>query len=200
MTRTAAIGCVVEGHGDALAVPELLRRFGLALQPEVWVNVPPPVRVHRDRLLKSGEIERAAQLAADKAGEGSGLLVLVDADDDCPVEIAQELRMRASSVLADRSVGVVLAKFEFENWFIAAAESLRGRRGLADGLLTPEDPERIRDAKGWLGDRMDGSRRYSPVLDQPALTATFSMIEAQRSRSFRKCVAEVERLLGEVAH
>ncbi len=90
-------------------------------------------------------------------------------------------------------LAVVLARSEFESWFIAAAESLRGRCGLPDDLEAPRDPEAIRGAKEWLGRHM--RRRYVETLDQPALTALFDLDAARRADSFDKCRREIERLL-----
>jgi len=95
----------------------------------------------------------------------------------------------------DVTVSVVLAKCEFEAWFLAAAESLRGERGLGHDLVSPGDPEGIRGAKEWLRGRMTGAT-YSETLDQPALTARFDLDAARRADSFDKCFREIRRLLG----
>lgn len=186
---------MVEGHGEEQAVPELVRRIGLSLEPPVFPDVPRPIRTPKDRLKRPGELERAVRLAAEKAGPVGAVLVLVDADEDCPAQLGPELLGRAMQQLSERPVGVVVARCEYENWFLAAARSLAGRRDLADGLAPPGDPEGIRGAKEWLGDHMKASRRYSEVLDQPALTAMFSLDEARSSDSFDKCFREVARLL-----
>jgi len=90
--------------------------------------------------------------------------------------------------------GIVIANREFEAWSLAAAESLAGRRGLRPDLQAPADPESIRDAKGWLSQRM--SARYSGTIDQPALAATMDLALArERSPSFDKLVRDLERLL-----
>jgi hypothetical protein len=91
---------------------------------------------------------------------------------------------------------VVLAKVEFESWFIAAAESIGGHREIAADIVAPDDPESIRDAKGWLSERMVAGRTYRPTLDQPALCAVFDIRAARaRSRSFDKLWRDVESLL-----
>jgi hypothetical protein len=95
-------------------------------------------------------------------------------------------------------IAVVLAKREYEAWFLAAAESLRGKRGLPDDLQPPDDPEAIQGAKEWLRARMPTDRKYGAVLDQPALTALFDMDAARRLGSFDKCYREIVRLLGEL--
>ena len=107
---------------------------------------------------------------------------------------------RRKAAQPDVSIGVVLAKREFETWFLAAIESLRGRRGLPDDLQPIPDVENVQDAKGRLTDLMAGSGVYSSVPDQPALATTFDMdLARQRSDSFDKCWREIERLLAEAA-
>jgi hypothetical protein len=78
----------------------------------------------------------------------------------------------------DLPVFVILAQREFECWFLAAAESIRGKRGLPADLAPPQDPEAVREAKGWLRDRMQG-RVYSETIDQPALAAVFDLNQAR---------------------
>ena len=92
-------------------------------------------------------------------------------------------------------ISVVLAKKEFEAWFIAAAESLRGQCGLSQELVADPDPESIRGAKEWLSRQMPRNRRYAETTDQPALTAIFDLQAARRADSFDKCYREIVRLL-----
>lgn len=55
----------------------------------------------------------------------------------------------------------------------------------------------MRDAKGFLTQCMEGSRAYSPVVDQPALAVLFDLDSARRrSDSFDKFFREVQRLFG----
>ena len=88
-------------------------------------------------------------------------------------------------------ISVVMAKKEYEAWFIAAGESLRGKRGLIPDLHAPTDPESIRGAKEWLSRHMPGSQPYAETTDQPALTAVFDLNMARRAESFDKCYREV---------
>ena len=145
------VASVVEGHGEVEAVPLLLRRFAAQWDPSVPFEALKPVRIARSKLLKQGELERAIELAAYKAPEG-GVLVLIDCDDDCPAQLGPTLLRRAVPVV--HNAAVVIAKSEFESWFLAAAESIAGHRGLRDDLTTPQDVESIRDAKGWLKRQM----------------------------------------------
>ncbi len=85
------------------------------------------------------------------------------------------------------------------NGYLAAAESLRGLRGLPADLAAPEQPESIRGAKEWLTDRMPPQDSYSETRDQAALTAKFDMETARRrSDSLDKCYREVRSLLERV--
>jgi hypothetical protein len=92
---------------------------------------------------------------------------------------------------------VVLACQEFETWFIAAARSLRGKRGLPEDLEIPDLPEGIRGAKEWLRNRMPKHRPYAETVDQPALAAEFDLQEARRAPSFDKCFRSIEWLLSQ---
>jgi len=180
------IACVVEGHGDCEAAPLLLRRLAKEVDPSLSVEVPHPIRIPRDKLMKPGELERAVELAARTVRGKGGLVVLVDSDDGCPKFKAPELLQRARGARGDLRTSVILAKREYESWFLAAAESLRGKRNLALDLEPPPNPEDIRGAKEWLSDRMVSAHSYSETLDQPALTAVFDLNEARKARSFDK--------------
>ena len=105
---------------------------------------------------------------------------------------------RAKQTRPDMPIAVVLAKREFESWFLTAAESLKNARDLPNDLAAPPNPEEIRDAKGWLSARMPPGRRYAETRDQAALTALFDMTAARRgSDSFNKCSREIHRLLAD---
>lgn len=187
------IACIVEGHGEVEAVPLLIRRIAATLDAPPAVVVPPPLRVPKNRLLNPGELERTVEFAARKTGGRGAVLILLDADDDCPATLGPKLLERARRARSDLPIAVVLAHREFEAWFLAAATSLRGQRDLPADLQPPTNPEAIRGAKEWLAGRM--SRRYRETLDQPALTARFDLAVAIQAPSFAKCHREIVRLL-----
>ncbi|SPE28623.1 conserved hypothetical protein [Candidatus Sulfopaludibacter sp. SbA3] len=91
-------------------------------------------------------------------------------------------------------MAVVLPNKEFESWFLAAAESLRGRRGFPEDLEPPPQREAVRGAKEWLSQRVKGGA-YAANVDQTSLTAVFDLESAMRAPSFDKCYREVIRLL-----
>lgn len=191
------IACVVEGHGDVEALPILVRRVAVRCLPELTVQVSSPVRIPRSRLVKPGELERSIEFAARRLARRGGILAVLDGDDDCPAQLGPLLLSRAIAVGTGLPVAVVIAKREIESWFLAAAASLAGQVGLPPDLQPPADPEAIRGAKEWLTQRMQGSRSYSPTLDQPVLAERFDLDMALHADSFVKFRREVERLLAE---
>lgn len=186
------IATIVEGHGDVVAVPLLLRR--LAERHGTAVNVTRPIRIPRGKLVKREEFQRAIELAARQTSRQDHILVLFDADDGCAAQLGPELLTWAAATRPDRRIRVVLAVREFEAWFVAAAASLAGQRGLASDVTSPDDPESVRDAKGWLSARMQ--THYSETIDQPAFAATVDLDAACRCASFAKLQREVQAMLS----
>ncbi|NNC20017.1 DUF4276 family protein [Corallococcus exiguus] len=188
------IGLIVEGHGEVVAAPILVRRLTQWIAPTVHPEVLLPHRIPRGQLVKEDELRRAIELTARKVGDDGLILVLLDADKDLPCVLGPRLLTWARSQRSNRTISVVVAQCEYEAWFLAAAESLRGQRGLRSDLRAPSEPERIRDAKGWLGSHMP--QAYSETLDQPALTSVFDLEAARRADSFDKLVRDMGTLLG----
>lgn len=182
------VSSIVEGEGEVHALPVLLRRLAAA-RGVFNLVVPTPIRVARDRFLRrDDEFRRMLLLAAAKAGPRGTVLVLLDADDDCPADLAKRSTERARQVLPMGALAVVIANREYEAWFLAGAASLAGKRGLRQDLAGPSDPESIRNAKGWLSERVRQGR-YHEVIDQPALTASLDLdLAAANSRSLRKLI------------
>lgn len=147
------------------------------------------------KLVKPGELERTVTLAGRRAGRQGAILMILDSDEECPKQLAPELLARARRVRSDLPISVVLAKREFEAWFLASAESLRNQRGLAADLTAPAEPEAIQGAKEWLTNHMVGSRRYVETLDQPALAGVFDLSLARSADSFDKLFRDVASLL-----
>lgn len=186
------VASIVEGDGEVAALPVLLRRLGEWLTPGVPVKVLPPIRVYKDRFLnRAEEFKRHLILAAQKCGDGGWILILLDADDDCPASKGAETLAKAQLIVPHRRVGIVLANREYEAWFIAAASSLHGYRNFAfisgDEHVDAEIP---RNAKGWFAKRM-GNHGYGEITDQPAFSARMNLqLAFERSRSFRKLCSE----------
>ena len=195
---TVKVSCIVEGEGDVAAVPLLIRRIAAELYPELVINTPRPTRVHRNQVVQPDKLEQEVELAARRIGGQGAIFIILDSDDDCPAELGPVLLERALQTHGNLPIAVVLAKCEFEAWFLASAESLRGRRGLRNDLNSPDNPEAIRGAKEWLRQRMQSGRTYRETRDQPALAALFDIEQARRADSFDKCYSDIARLLDEL--
>lgn len=185
---------IVEGQGEIQAVPKLLHRLARQAAPDILLKVNHPIRVKSGSFLNDEDYFcRQVRLATAKAAQSGGhVLILLDCDDDCPATLGPELLRRARAVRDDVDIGVFLAYREYETWFIAAAESLRGIGGLPNDLVAPDNPEHFRGAKGWLSQRMP--RPYDPVVHQLEFTQTFDLDRATSNDSFRRLHAYVHRL------
>lgn len=194
------IAAIVEGHGECEAVPILIRRIAETIDPGFVPKVLPPLRVPASRLLKEGEMERSVNLAARKLQGRGGIVIIVDCDweDGCPAEDGPMLLKRSVAARGDMPIAVVLAKREFEAWFLAAADSLRGKFGLPGDLESPAYPESIRGAKEWLTGKMPPGRAYAETTDQPTFTAIFDMNSARRADSFDKCYRDIRSMLEQL--
>ena len=194
------IGCIVEGHGDDKAVPIVVQRVARTEVPATVVIAETLIRRDRGHLIQQIRLVADIEFVARRlVGQGS-ILVVLDADDDCPATLGPQLQGWAQNARPDIPIAVVLAAREFESWFLASAESLRGHCDLSDSLESHPRPEGVRDAKGWLSSQMPRRRSYSPSADQPDLTRIFDLSLARaRSDSFDKCYREITRLLHALA-
>lgn len=192
-----SVASIVEGDGEVAALPILLRRLASEWTPGSLVNALPPIRVRRDKFInKEDEFRRQILLAAAKSGQTGWILVLLDADDDCPANLGNQIYQRALKYIPHQRLSVILANREFEAWFIAAAKSLDGLRGFSSRSGETVDAEVPRNAKGWIRERMR-TGIYSEILDQPAFAARIDLKQAfDNSRSFRKLCKEWELMVA----
>ena len=152
---------IVEGQGDEAAVPLLLRR--LRDEAQAWgLEVGRPHRKRRTQLVKKDSLQSAVRVAALRE-DCAGILVLFDADDDCPEGVGADTRTMGAGSSRRKALrrghgeprvrGVVSRKHRS-----AARERPRScpmRPRIAD-------PEAPRDAKGELERRMPRGAQLSP--------------------------------------
>ena len=190
---------VVEGHGEVEAVPILLRR--LIAEAEAWqIGVGRPVRRTRHQLVHEPELTRSVGIALEQPDCGA-ILILFDGDDDCPAELGPYLQGVATQAARGTPCEVVIAHREYEAWFLAGFDSLRGHKMILDHAETPRDPERPRDAKGRFEKMMRPRSSYVERVDQPTFTALLDLPAARRrSRSFRKLTRSFGSLLRACGH
>lgn len=192
----SAIVAIVEGHSEVASVPVLLRRIFNELGAHD-IQAGHPFRVNRKRVVKNGEIERAVTQALRARQNVGAFLVILDADEDCPARLGPSLLARCRNA-SSLPVAVVLAKREFEAWFLGTKESLRGVRAIREDAVAPDDPESIRGAKEHLSDNM---RRLGHLKmdDHPALAAHMDFdLTRQRCPSFDKFLRDVRGLVEQI--
>jgi hypothetical protein len=207
MMQPIKIVLIVEGEGEVSAAPSLIHRIARHYELDQQYNVicPRPInlkgkgRFHNSKL----DYEKSLKLAKFHIGEEKGaILVLLDADDDCPRQLAEGLLERTRSEGMDVPFGVVVANSEYETWFIAAFASLveAPEAGFKQPSEYLENPEEKRGAKEWLSKHRKSGDPYKPTLHQNKLTKLFSLDAAfQNSRSFRKLCKEIRCIIEQVA-
>ncbi|HEX6902802.1 MAG TPA: DUF4276 family protein [Thermoanaerobaculia bacterium] len=183
------IQTLVEGQGDEQALPVLLRR----LQQEsgaFHLHFDHPIRRRRSDFGRETTLRAAIRLALNRERGCEGILIVFDSDLDCPKELADRIRFWVQTETRGKPCEVVMAHREYEAWFLASLESLRGHRGIRTDARAHPRPESVRGAKEKLQAAMvRGRDTYVERTDQPALTALFDLAAAYRScRSFRRMV------------
>lgn len=188
---------IVEGHAEVEAAPVLLRRL-LAEAQCFGVGVGRPIR-RKQAEFRSREPVQAAVRLAFLQPECAAVVLLFDGEDDCPKELAEKVRAWAKEASGRVPCDVVIAYREYETWFLAAVESLRGKYGIRMNATAPDNPEAKRDAKGALEEFMPADRAYSETGDQPGMSDAFDMgLAYRRNRSFRKLVKAMGDMLSQM--
>lgn len=201
MPKQRKIVPIVEGEGDAAALPNLLTRILYETLGRYDLGMPGrgPKNAHgKNNLTRPGGVERFVQLALTEA-DCAGVLVLLDADDDCPVTLAQGLAERIRTMGVPCPVAVVVATVKFENWLVASLDTIVGQdlgdgQGLAAATSPPDDPEAC-NALRTLEEAMPAGRIYKKSTDQLAMARLLdTTTAAERSRSFRRLVDAIREL------
>ena len=192
------ITSIVEGEGEEEAFPKLIYNIatnsGFAVRPIVRR----PFRVQRDALKNRPDaLEDYAVKAFREGGPEARLIVLLDAEDDCPAELGPRLLQRLPVHIPLERVSVSIANREYEAWFIAGLESIASYVSIDADITVPRDLEDIRGAKEWLSRRMPSGSPYKPTLHQAELSSAVDIsLARQRSQSFNRLCREVGRLLA----
>ncbi|MBN1317035.1 MAG: DUF4276 family protein [Anaerolineales bacterium] len=199
---------IIEGDGEVSALPLLLRRLFLEVYQVYDVRIVRPKNAHGcGNLTATDQIERFVTYALLEP-ECDGVLVLIDndaarglvernfLDDDCAPAFAHYLAERVRAIHPTKPVAIVVARWEYEAWFLASLETVGAIVDLPEGTLYEGEVESERSAKGWIGRRLPPGRRYSETRDQARMTAYLDLESAsRRSRSFRRLRHALEQLV-----
>lgn len=212
---TLYVSLIVEGHSEAGGATERLlhRIWKELLVAPIRLQVLTPSRCKRDSFINpkhpefGAKVEEASlkltqRLRREQEAKGL-LLLLLDAEKDCPVELAPKLLTAAQTVRGDIDITCVFAKQMLENWIVAGASTLAGINDLPDSLPTRDHPENG-SGKGWLKARFGPpnlGRTYKETVDAKVFVEKMDLREChQNSRSFRKLCKELEARLPPPPH
>lgn len=182
------ISLVVEGDGDQAALPVVVRRY--LHENEIFdIGVGKPINTKgRSKLLRKGELERFAQLAAFQT-DAAAVLVTCDADDDLECVLGPALTQRSQDAVSNLPVRACLAVREFENWLLASHETLA-----PDPMDPLDDYERV--AAEWRVAEWRAPRKYVKPIHQPALAAKMDLgLVAARCPSFARLTRCIDELV-----
>ena len=208
---TLFIAPIVEGKTEENCIKILLSRawrelLAAAERVELCVLEPNPAKraslAKKDHPELSQKVEQSFRLLRSRirrpdADQGF-ILLLLDADEDCPATLAPQLLERARAARRDADVACVLAKRELENWFKAAAASLAGVSGLPNDLSVPANAEEG-SGDAWLTKQMQRQnrrRKYAKPADAVEFARCMDLQQCRdNSPSFDKLCKELQKRL-----
>lgn len=204
---------IVEGHGEATAVPELIERWLKHRQFNNFQVQKPAVCTRGCGALKAAhDINQGLGVEyfvknALRMGP-SAIVIVLDADDECILrercdseKLGPELLRRASAVSDGVPVAVAIANRTFESWFMASLRRICNANIFPRTALLPADKgiDELPGHKGRIGNwlRIMRGSGYEERTDMKLLAAQvgFSQAARRRSPSFGKLIRELERVI-----
>ncbi len=180
---------ILEGPGDKEAVPTIIREilyqndvYDLVVQPHPIINQNIP------KLWRPGELERFASYGLRR--EADSLLIILDADESCPKDVALDFGKRLKALDVAKKVGIAILRSEFEVFFLFSLLSIANRYTDYGWKLEEWNPdqdfETVVGAKGLLTRLMKRGRSYKETRDQAKFCSALDFdILREQSRSFR---------------
>ena len=182
---------IVEGQTEVGCIERLLWRIWTELlAAPIRLQVLPASRGKRDALINrerhdlSEKIDEAyaklvRYLRHDPSSRGL-LLLLLDAEGDCPAELAPILLEAARTARSDATIACVLANRMLENWIKGGASTLAGVNGLPDQLPARDNFEE-RQRSGVAGGATSQSQRSADVQEDSGCREVRPRHESSRS-------------------
>lgn len=204
---TLYIASIVEGQTEQACLERLLQRAWAELLGQTErLQVLEPFHGPRDKLIHSPSdlsktIEQSLQKLYAKAKRDPDarklLLVLLDAESDCPATLAPQLFKSAREIApVDVSVSCVMPKRMLENWIVAGASTLGGINNLPNPLPVRDQFEQ-RSGAAWLDEQLrsvNKTRKYKKVIDASEFISRMDLYECRaNSPSFDKLCRELEK-------
>ncbi len=187
---------IVEGEGDLLAVPMLVRRIAQAHGRHDVTVIRPHLR--GDMPTVDGQFERVLGAALL---EHCPVLWVLDYDCSTCNDLARDetrWRKRGARQTGNNRLEFAFMVKEFETLFLADEKTARKVfPDIPSHLAFPDHPESIRDAKGWLKQARPKGQTYKPTVHQAKLTAQIDLKHLRRaSPSFQRFEEAVLRLIA----
>lgn len=190
------LACIVEGEGEVESFPRLCNRILYNhLQVSTWQVNARAFKISRGKLVDCRqssprrtcvrpEISRLVQLAKS-AERAQAVIVLCDADDDCPAIWGPDATGVITTLLPG---GAVMACREYESWLLwNRSHEERAQAGVTS-------PEQLRDAKGAMARFVP---HYRPTAHQLAETQRIDISSVRaHSDSFDKLVRTLASICG----
>ena len=206
---TLYVACIVEGQTEQGCLERLLQRTWTELLGRTErLQVLEPFRGPRDKLINSPSdliktIEQSLQKLYAKAKRDPDpdamklLLILLDAEGDCPATLAPQLfKLARDFAPADVAVSCVMPKRMLENWIVAGASTLGGINNLPNPLPARDQFEE-RSGAAWLDEQLrvvSKTRKYKKVIDAKEFINCIDLNECRtNSPSFDKLCRELEK-------
>lgn len=183
---------VVEGYGDAQAVPALMRNTLYA--NEIFdVHVLKPYRLGELTAIKR-DFPRHYQLIS---GEGEPVFWVLDCDDGCAKDEVAALRTMAGNLGHLAPIEFSFVVKEYESLFLAERHALVAEFPALANVPFPNDPEAIRGAKEWISRQLPIGIAYKPTIHQRDITVRMELGSLRASSaSFRHFEKALLRLVS----
>lgn len=189
---------IVEGDGDAEAVPILIRKILAKYELFHILLTKPQI---------SGDVNKSRKRFDDfflyALKNQCPILWVLDCDDKevgCPVEHVNHFATKMNSLYLPNKQPLEFAFFvqEFESLFLAEADALKTYYDLADDCMIDPNAAKRRDAKGEIAKLLPKNRGYKETIDQAKITDRLNLATCNLvSRDYRHLESAVLRLCSQ---